>query len=303
MDKRSRASERARAYKILGFSDSGTPPKDVLKKRYYILALKYHPDKNPSPEALEKFQEINEAYNTLAAAGDENAAAAAAADPPPTTWALYFTNFFQEFFKNPATISIIQQIADGCFARAFELLAELDISQMINLYRVLENYRHILGGATERFFAQLEKEIHKKSENVEYIVLNPSVENLLDCDLYKYVLGEYTLLVPLWHHELVYETECGELTINCVPELPDGVSIDENNNLYVTIRLCVYDVLDKPYITFYIGEHPFCISVSQIAFMRNQTVVLKNCGIPRAREKNICDVSARQNIYVNIELY
>ena len=36
-----------------------------LKHKYHILALKYHPDKNKSLDAKERFQEIQEAYETI----------------------------------------------------------------------------------------------------------------------------------------------------------------------------------------------------------------------------------------------
>jgi len=37
-----------------------------IKRAFYKLAMKYHPDKNSSPEAAEKFKEFNEAYEVLA---------------------------------------------------------------------------------------------------------------------------------------------------------------------------------------------------------------------------------------------
>jgi DnaJ family protein B protein 4 len=36
-----------------------------IKKAYRTMSLKWHPDRNPSPESRSKFQEINEAYETL----------------------------------------------------------------------------------------------------------------------------------------------------------------------------------------------------------------------------------------------
>jgi hypothetical protein len=49
-----------RFYDILGLPFGAS--EQLIKKRYKELAKKYHPDRNPSPDANKRFIEINEAY-------------------------------------------------------------------------------------------------------------------------------------------------------------------------------------------------------------------------------------------------
>jgi len=56
-------SDKGDYYDILGVPRNAS--KEDIKKAYRELALKYHPDRNKSPGAEEKFKEISEAYAVL----------------------------------------------------------------------------------------------------------------------------------------------------------------------------------------------------------------------------------------------
>ncbi len=54
------------ALSIFGFTAESTITKDIIKKVFRRLAMKYHPDKNPgNKDAERKFKTINNAYEVL----------------------------------------------------------------------------------------------------------------------------------------------------------------------------------------------------------------------------------------------
>ncbi|MCW4045684.1 MAG: molecular chaperone DnaJ [Candidatus Bathyarchaeota archaeon] len=56
-------AEKRDYYEVLGVQRNAS--KDEIKDAYRKLALQYHPDRNKSPDAEEKFKEISEAYAVL----------------------------------------------------------------------------------------------------------------------------------------------------------------------------------------------------------------------------------------------
>jgi len=56
-------AEKKSYYEILGIPKGSS--KDAIKDAYRKLAMQYHPDRNKSPGAEEKFKEISEAYAVL----------------------------------------------------------------------------------------------------------------------------------------------------------------------------------------------------------------------------------------------
>ena len=52
-------------YLVLGLKNDPNTPLSVIKKKFYQLSLKYHPDKIESDDLIEDYEKIITAYNIL----------------------------------------------------------------------------------------------------------------------------------------------------------------------------------------------------------------------------------------------
>jgi hypothetical protein len=113
----------------------------------------------------------------------------------------------------------------------------------------------------------------------EYYELHPTLEQLFNKSLY--VLND--IYVPLWHHELTIE----QYKITIIPDLPDYVEIDVNNNIHV--YLTIQSIHE---ITFVLAGVSFLINREQNIFAGQ--------GIPIIQEKNIYNISKLSDVIFHI---
>jgi hypothetical protein len=113
----------------------------------------------------------------------------------------------------------------------------------------------------------------------EYYELHPTLEQLFNKSLY--ILND--IYVPLWHHELTIQ----HYKITIIPDLPNYVEIDVNNNIHV--YLTIQSIHE---ITFVLGGVSFLINREQNIFAGQ--------GIPIIQEKNIYNISKLSDVIFHI---
>ena len=298
---------------------------EFIKKKYHKLALKWHPDKNENKEfSTEKFKKINAAYEYLIDIMDENndmsnTCSDFVSSSVPKESKIYIdilTTFISSLFKesyNEDFMKIIKEIVNatacGLTLNYIRILFEkVDSQKAIELYQLLYKYRSILyiSNETLELVSLIITEKSKKNERV--FILNPSIKDLMDHNIYKLYVDEELYLVPLWHNELSFDAKDGsEIIVLCQPKLPNELTIDENNNIYyekcITVEKELLNLIKKDkFVSIEVGDKWFSIPINKLYLKDEQIYILKKQGISRILEKNMYDVSCKGDIIVKIML-
>ena len=107
-------------------------------------------------------------------------------------------------------------------------------------------------------------------------------------------------MIPLWHHELIYENSGVDLCFQCIPELPEHITIDENNNIYVTLVLNKLDIWNKDKIDIHLGQRVLIMDRETLKITKYQMVSFYGCGISKINTQNVYDITKKSNVYVSI---
>ena len=89
-------------------------------------------------------------------------------------------------------------------------------------------------------------------------------------------------------------------TVHCEPILPEYITIDQFNNLYVNLSMSIKSILTEDSITINIGNKNFIIPINELYIKKNQRYTFLNQGISLLDTQEIYNVDNRANIYVDI---
>jgi len=282
---------------------------EYLKKQYRKLALKNHPDKNyNTPESNEKFKQINEAYDFLKREIKHFKSDDFSEQDQHSS--LYFdilTSFMKSVFERKYDDILSKIVNDIILAGkkiSIKIFDDLDKETTTIIYTFLSNNRSVLH-LSQEILDIVREIVIKKYDIVEVYKLNPSIDDLLNNNLYKLFVNEELFLVPLWHNESHFDSSGCEIIVICEPELPQGITIDEDNNIIVEMFIdkndIIQNLLNDGSITVNIGEKEFIIFLSNLYMKREQKYKIKNAGLSNVK-KDIYDVSDKSDIIVKITI-
>ena len=292
--------------------------KEHIKRQYHKLALINHPDKNDnSAESTNKFQKINEAYEYLLNNFVSSTKGQEEINEEINGMYMYLLSLFIGSIIdgpnawNKVTIkNVIKEIVTNLKEISLEkLFDELDKDSALEVYGFICKYKHILHieSDTLDFVSSL---IKNKYKNDRVFILNPSIVDLLENNIFKLYVDEQLYLVPLWHNELYFDSPSGDIIVLCNPEMPENMRIDEDNNLHVTKEIEGQYLIDlvkaeqgsNAFVTLLIGQREFFIPLNQLHMKKEQIYRFQYQGIANVIENDIYNVSSKADIIVRIQI-
>ena len=165
---------------------------------------------------------------------------------------------------------------------------------------------------TEKQFIENRKKINNNpiysdEDETDKLILKPTLNDLWENNVYKYTKNGKKLIIPLWHHELVYDIDGEDFSVKMNPRMPSGnFWLDENNNLHQFCEFTISDLWDDAVaetgynISF--GKKNFVFYPCQLKMKTHQKWVWENQGISKVQRDAIFDISRRANVILHINI-
>ena len=274
---------------------------EELKYSYRKLALKFHPDKCNDKNG-ETFKEINSAYIYLSEY--KNNSEKIDTNKSYNGILYEFVKYFNPSIDVKVILKIINQIKDQGEKISLLYLKDCDKETCEDIYEFISKYRDLFNIEDSKL-DELYNIIREKKNNI--IIIKPTLEDLFKANIFKLEYKNEIFYIPLWHSEVHFTLKNSEtLIVQCVPDLPKHICIDENNNVNInlTSNTNLQDLLDKKYIKYEIYQNKeILIEISNLYIRKYQHIKFLNKGIPKININKIYDEGDKKtNINIFLEL-
>ena len=278
--------------------------RQTLTRAYYREALRYHPDKNKEEGAEDKFKEVHSAYDYLKLYLEIEHEVGV--PHSGEVYEIFLYRLFQYFFRDPVEeglfVALYGQIRGGCIDLAVRTFELLDRKTAIEIANFCTAYKDVLG-IDNTVIEKFKSSIMERLQTIQQYVLNPTLENLLQKDIFCLEVDGQKLGVPLWHEEVTFDGSDNCLIVANLLQLPENVAIDHNNDLHVMIRASASDAIIDQSIRIPLGGKVFELSTTELYLRGQQTTRLRGKGVPRINPQDILDITQIGDIIVHLELY
>lgn len=278
------------AYEILGIENHERDI-EIIKKKYRMMALLYHPDKNPDSSTTDKFFKIQEAYEFLINNDNDK----------DTCYKNIFMNFMKKYINQDLLDDIFELLENLCEKQLIKIFENVSFEKTYKIFIILKQYSHVLH-INKKIIDKLEEIVLiKKDNNISYI-LRPTLKDLYENNVYKLNHENDVFIIPLWHHELIYDGSNSDIYVIIIPEIPENISIDDNNNIIVSMHYKIEEIWNKESLEVCINENKYLIKRDELLLKDFQTKVLRYKGISRINTKNIYHINNKSDIMIQIYL-
>ena len=273
-----------KACNVLGLDENREHDISVVKKKYHILALRYHPDKNKSEDADEKFREISEAYQLLSKSETKM--------QPYEVFVKFFMGTLESQDQQEYVHALLEKVLCICEKQAMQIIEKMEHDKFIIIYKLIKRYKHLFhfspefnhfmekravfmfsqGSLKDRRMRDIipdlsdptsEKkkktvvdaewnmkydvdvnEEDKIEKDIDTMILRPVLDDVVIDNVYQYIRNDNRILIPLWHHEMEYDISGGFL-VKIIPKLPStNYWIDYQNNLHQRVEYTLSELWD-----------------------------------------------------------
>jgi len=285
---------------ILGIDDVCDITHENIKRCYRKRALETHPDKNKSDISGEKFAEVGQAKEVLTEFLIAKSYGTPMEDDESEDSSIW--SWIEQVVKTQDSNEINNAFRKIVGNVAVKLFDNLGNENMVHTYEMFVKYRDILC-IDEKTLEDIRLKI---CCTTQVIILNPSIDDLLNDNVFRYNYKEEIINIPLWHSELYYDIDGGALIARCIPILDDDLWINENNNIHKCIDITIShrdgEIEWDNYEEVKVGNKIFNIFYKDLKLIKNQTIIFKGEGVARINTSDMYNVEERSDIVIHIRL-